>query len=88
MEKSKQSKETYRTGNGIVSVHVPLEIMRSANLSSEDKLVFVLANVQEELGQEITADKLAARYHLDPYSVDENINKLCQDGYLVDSNGY
>lgn len=88
MTKSKKNKETFRTGNGIVSVHIPMALMRSVNLSSEDKLVWVLAKVQEQLELEITADDIAARYHLDPYSVDENINKLYQDGYLVDDKGY
>lgn len=88
MAKSKKNKETFRTGNGIVCVHIPLSLMRSVNLSSEDKLVWVLAKAQEQLELEITADDIAARYHLDPYSVDENINKLYQDGYLVDDKGY
>ncbi|MFK5676057.1 hypothetical protein [Ligilactobacillus sp. LYQ60] len=87
MTKSKQSKETFRTGSEIVSVCIPLALMRSANLSSEDKLVWVLAKVQEKLELEITADELAARYHLDPYSVDENINNLYADGYLIDKKG-
>ena len=88
MTKSKKNKETFRTGSGIVNVHIPMALMRSVNLSSEDKLVWVLAKVQEQLELEITADDIAARYHLDPYSVDENINKLYQDGYLVDDKGY
>ena len=88
MTKSKKSKETYRTGSGTVSVRIPLALMRSTNLTYVDKLVFVLAKVQGKLGRVITADELAARYHLDPYSVDENINNLYQDGYLVDDKGY
>ena len=88
MTKSKKSKETYRTGNGIVCVHIPLSLMRSVNLSSTDKLVWVLAKVQENLELEITADDLATRYHLDPYSVDENISNLYADGYLTGDKGY
>lgn len=86
MAKSKKNKETFRTGNGIVCVQIPLSLLRSSSLSYEDKLVWVLAKAQEKLGREVTADEIAASYHLDPYSANRSIEILYQDGYLTRKN--